>query len=189
MRTNSRLALGVSNWFAFESSPKTLKVSGKARNGLPKAITNLKIIVRLLKKRPEGKGKPAVVRTVQSIVRGQIEPGAVRPFSIDVADIGAYDDFEYEVGYEEGTGRVEQPTASGQVIVRVNSAVKTAAGGIEISGEVENTSAKTLRVNYLNIRDLLDYDKVVIPLAALDIVAGWLGHEAGPNLEDSDALS
>jgi len=43
--------------------------------------------------------------------------------------------------------------------------------------------AKTLRVNYLNIRDLLAYDKVVVPLAALEVIAGWLGKE------DQDALS
>ena len=35
--------------------------------------------------------------------------------------------------------------------------------------------AKTLRVNYLNIRDLLSYDKVVMPLDALAVVKGWLG--------------
>lgn len=35
--------------------------------------------------------------------------------------------------------------------------------------------AKTLRVNYLNIRDLLSFDKVVMPLDALDVVSGWLG--------------
>lgn len=35
--------------------------------------------------------------------------------------------------------------------------------------------AKTLRVNYLNIRDLLSYEKVVMPLDALDVVSGWLG--------------
>ena len=34
---------------------------------------------------------------------------------------------------------------------------------------------KLLRVNYLNIRDLLSYDKVVVPLAALDVIAEWLG--------------
>jgi len=37
--------------------------------------------------------------------------------------------------------------------------------------------AKTLRVNYLNIRDLLSYDKVVMPLEALDVIKGWLGAE------------
>jgi large subunit ribosomal protein L4 len=36
---------------------------------------------------------------------------------------------------------------------------------------------KTLRANYLNIRDLLGYDKVVMPLAALDVVTNFLGQE------------
>jgi len=35
--------------------------------------------------------------------------------------------------------------------------------------------AKTLMVNYLNIRDLLGYDKVVVPLKALDIITDHLG--------------
>jgi large subunit ribosomal protein L4 len=35
--------------------------------------------------------------------------------------------------------------------------------------------AKILRVNYLNIRDLLSYDKVVMPLDALNVIEEWLG--------------
>ncbi len=35
--------------------------------------------------------------------------------------------------------------------------------------------AKYLRANYLNIRDLLGYDKVVLPLGALDVIQGYLG--------------
>jgi large subunit ribosomal protein L4 len=38
--------------------------------------------------------------------------------------------------------------------------------------------AKTLRVHYLNIRDLLSYDKVLMPLDALEVVKDWLGTEA-----------
>lgn len=34
---------------------------------------------------------------------------------------------------------------------------------------------KYLRANYLNIRDLLGYDRVVMPLAALDVIRGYLG--------------
>jgi large subunit ribosomal protein L4 len=34
---------------------------------------------------------------------------------------------------------------------------------------------KTLRATYLNVRDLLGYDKVVMPLAALDVINGFLG--------------
>jgi large subunit ribosomal protein L4 len=35
--------------------------------------------------------------------------------------------------------------------------------------------AKLLMANYLNIRDLLSYDKVVMPLEALDVLAEYLG--------------
>lgn len=34
---------------------------------------------------------------------------------------------------------------------------------------------KALRSNYLNIRDLLGYDKIVMPLAALENIVGFLG--------------
>ena len=34
---------------------------------------------------------------------------------------------------------------------------------------------KTLLANYLNIRDLLGYEKVVLPIEALDILASYLG--------------
>jgi large subunit ribosomal protein L4 len=37
------------------------------------------------------------------------------------------------------------------------------------------TDVKTLRATYLNIRDLLGYDKLVMPLAALDVINGFLG--------------
>lgn len=36
--------------------------------------------------------------------------------------------------------------------------------------------ARYLRANYLNIRDLLKYDKVIIPLNALDVITEWLGN-------------
>ncbi len=35
--------------------------------------------------------------------------------------------------------------------------------------------AKYLRANYLNIRDLLGYDKVVLPVSVLDVLQGYLG--------------
>jgi large subunit ribosomal protein L4 len=35
--------------------------------------------------------------------------------------------------------------------------------------------AKTLLASYLNIRDLLGYDKVVLPLQALDVLSSYLG--------------
>ncbi len=35
--------------------------------------------------------------------------------------------------------------------------------------------AKTLVASYLNIRDLLGYDKIILPKAALDVIASFLG--------------
>jgi large subunit ribosomal protein L4 len=35
--------------------------------------------------------------------------------------------------------------------------------------------AKTLRASYLNVRDLLNYDYLVMPLAALEVIEGILG--------------
>ncbi len=37
--------------------------------------------------------------------------------------------------------------------------------------------AKTLRASYLNIRDLLQYDKVIVPLDALDVIKSIWGRE------------
>jgi large subunit ribosomal protein L4 len=39
------------------------------------------------------------------------------------------------------------------------------------------SEVKTLRASYLNIRDLLGFDKIVLPLAALDVIGGFLGRE------------
>jgi large subunit ribosomal protein L4 len=36
-------------------------------------------------------------------------------------------------------------------------------------------SAKTLRANYLNVRDLLGYERVILPLEALDVIQSYLG--------------
>lgn len=53
----------------------------------------------------------------------------------------------------------------------------------EKSGEYENVvlstnnlpDAKTIMANYVNIRDLLGYDRVVLPLPALDVLVSFLG--------------
>jgi large subunit ribosomal protein L4 len=45
---------------------------------------------------------------------------------------------------------------------------------------------KTLRANYLNIRDLLGYEKIVMPLAALDVVAGFLEQDAAGDWAGED---
>ena len=35
--------------------------------------------------------------------------------------------------------------------------------------------AKTLQANYLNVRDLLGYDKLIVPVKALDVIKNYLG--------------
>jgi large subunit ribosomal protein L4 len=42
---------------------------------------------------------------------------------------------------------------------------------------------KTLRAGYLNIRDLLGYDKILMPLAALDVVNGFLATENSSGID------
>jgi large subunit ribosomal protein L4 len=37
------------------------------------------------------------------------------------------------------------------------------------------TNVKTLNARYLNVRDLLGYDKVLLPLPALEVIDGYLG--------------
>jgi large subunit ribosomal protein L4 len=41
-------------------------------------------------------------------------------------------------------------------------------------------NAKMLMANYLNIRDVLGYDKVILPLSALDVIVSYLGQENQP---------
>lgn len=51
------------------------------------------------------------------------------------------------------------------------------SGAEHVQRSVSNlANAQALRANYLNIRDLLQYDKVIIPLAALDVIKRIWGH-------------
>ncbi|HNS38809.1 MAG: 50S ribosomal protein L4 [Anaerolineae bacterium] len=45
---------------------------------------------------------------------------------------------------------------------------------------------KTLRANYLNIRDLLGYNKIVMPLSALDVVSSFLEQDVVDEWVDAD---
>lgn len=49
-------------------------------------------------------------------------------------------------------------------------------------------AVKTLRASYLNIRDLLGYDKLVMPLSALDVLNGFLGDGvlASPDADEEE---
>lgn len=57
--------------------------------------------------------------------------------------------------------------------------VLMAESNLAVEKSVNNLeTAKTLRANYLNIRDLLGYDTVILPLDALDVIKSFLGQEA-----------
>jgi large subunit ribosomal protein L4 len=56
-----------------------------------------------------------------------------------------------------------------------NALVLLPKGDEVVERSVRNLAhAKTLRANYLNIRDLFAFQKVVVPLAALDMIGAWL---------------
>jgi large subunit ribosomal protein L4 len=57
--------------------------------------------------------------------------------------------------------------------------VLIAEGNDNVQRSVNNLAdAKTLRASYLNIRDLLQYDKVIVPLDALDVIKSIWGRES-----------
>jgi large subunit ribosomal protein L4 len=57
-----------------------------------------------------------------------------------------------------------------------SAVILLAEKNINVERGVRNLSnAMYLRANYLNIRDLLKYDKVIMPLDALELITNWLG--------------
>ncbi len=46
--------------------------------------------------------------------------------------------------------------------------------------------AKTLRANYLNVRDLLGYDTLIMPQQAIDVIASFLGVASEPEEPEED---
>ncbi len=52
---------------------------------------------------------------------------------------------------------------------------KNPASEIVVRSTRNIPDAKTLNARYLNIRDLLSFEKVIIPLGALDVIKGYLG--------------
>ena len=71
---------------------------------------------------------------------------------------------------KEMLGLVERLVNDNSALVLLaekDSAVEKSANNLK--------DVKTLRASYLNIRDLLGYDKIVMPLAALDVITGYLG--------------
>ncbi len=62
-----------------------------------------------------------------------------------------------------------------------------AAKDVNVEKSANNLkSVKTLRADYLNIRDLLGFDRIVIPLAAMDVITGILGEQEYEPAEPAD---
>lgn len=85
---------------------------------------------------------------------------------------------------------VDNLTLSEPKTAEIVKAVKTLAGGastlilVPDKSEANQNAIKSgrnleghklLLANYLNIRDLLQYEKVIIPLAAIDVIKSYLG--------------
>jgi large subunit ribosomal protein L4 len=82
---------------------------------------------------------------------------------------------------------VDQLTLDAPKTKAMKQTLKTITGGddalVLFTREQDNVqrsvnnlpNAQALLVNYLNIRDLLNYDKVVVPLAALDVITSLWG--------------
>lgn len=66
--------------------------------------------------------------------------------------------------------------ALGNLGVETSALILLPARDVNVEKSVRNlTGAKTLRANYLNVRDLLTYDTLVMPLGALDVIKTYLG--------------
>lgn len=98
-------------------------------------------------------------------------------------DIVVLDDIQLEVPKtKEILGIIER-------LVNKNSALLLLA---ERNENVEKSArnlpeVKTLRASYLNIRDILGYDKLVLPLSALDVLDGFLGDGlASPDADEEE---
>jgi len=158
--------------FAFKRGQSdSLEISAVARNGLDRPIEKLRVTLRLLErprdpKRPAGStgGPTRVVKTVEHVIPGRLAPGSTAPFSATATGVGSFDDFEYEVSYDEpgpgqaaagapGGGRQPAPPA-----VKIAEAVRRPDGTVAISGSVEQAGPGSVTgveivLSFLRARD------------------------------------
>lgn len=85
-------------------------------------------------------------------------------------DIVLLDDIRMDVPKTKTVALLVQTLTNGQsallLLPERNETVEKSARNL--------AHVKALRANYLNVRDLLGYSKIVMPLAALDVVSGFL---------------
>ena len=70
----------------------------------------------------------------------------------------------------------EMENILGALSLETSTLILLPAGNEAVRKSAANISdVKTLRANYLNVRDLLNYDFVVIPLSAVKVIESYLG--------------
>ena len=80
----------------------------------------------------------------------------------------------------QGPKTKELVTVLETLVGSASTLILLAASDKNLEKSVSNlSSAKTLRANYLNIRDLLGYERVILPLEALDVIQSYLGSQGG----------
>lgn len=79
----------------------------------------------------------------------------------------------------DGPKTREMRNVLGRLVGDQSALILVAERDEALEKSVRNLSnARTLRANYLNVRDLLSHDRVIIPQAALSVIEGFLGHAA-----------
>lgn len=88
-------------------------------------------------------------------------------------DIVLLDEITMDIPKTKGMARLVKLLANGEstlvLLPERNETVEKSARNLP--------DVKTLRASYLNIRDLLGYSKIVMPLAALDVVSSFLDQD------------
>ncbi len=70
----------------------------------------------------------------------------------------------------------EMENILGSLSLQASTLILLSEGNEGVRKSAANISdVKTLHANYLNVRDLLNYDFVVIPLSAVKVIEGYLG--------------
>jgi large subunit ribosomal protein L4 len=63
-----------------------------------------------------------------------------------------------------------------RLVGQASALILLAESDVAVEKSVRNLqTAKTLHANYLNVRDLLGYERVILPLGALDAIQSYLG--------------
>jgi large subunit ribosomal protein L4 len=107
----------------------------------------------------------------------QMRRGALRSaLSVKASEgrIVVVDQFTFEAPKTKMAIQVLSAIGAGRTALVVLAEANAAA-----QKSIENlATAKTLNARYLNVRDLLGYETLVLPLAALDVIKSYLGQES-----------